>query len=193
MIANPFLLALLFSALTLLITLILPRNYWLVRQRGLEQEKALVLSQAEEKQSNMLKAETELRRTREAWTATQLQLSQTQTEKLNLENRLTEQKAELTDLHTQLYNKFEVMANQILDTKTDKFTKVNEEKMKALLEPLGKDIEAFQKKVEEESKERFSLANEVKKLVLKNDEMSEVAINLTKALKGESKTQGNWG
>lgn len=193
MIANPFLLALLFSALTLLITLILTRNYWLVRQRGLEQEKALVLSQAEEKQSNMLKAETELRRTREAWTATQLQLSQTQTEKLNLENRLTEQKAELTDLHTQLYNKFEVMANQILDTKTEKFTKVNEEKMKALLEPLGKDIEAFQKKVEEESKERFSLANEVKKLVLKNDEMSEVAITLTKALKGESKTQGNWG
>ena len=75
----------------------------------------------------------------------------------------------------------------------EKFTKLNEEKVKALLEPLGKEIIAFQKKVDDESKERFSLANEVKKLVLKNDAMSEVAINLTKALKGESKTQGNWG
>jgi DNA recombination protein RmuC len=106
---------------------------------------------------------------------------------------LNDQKKELTDLHTQLYNKFEVMANQILDSKSDKFTKMNEEKIKALIEPLGKDIEAFKKSVQDESKERFSLANEVQKLVLKNDEMSEVAINLTKALKGESKTQGNWG
>ena len=189
----PFLFAVLCSILTLLITLLLSRNYWHVKLHGLEQEKDSALSKAEDKQSEMLKVDSELRLTREAWTKTQLLLTQTETEKQNLQNKLNEQKTELTDLHTQLYDKFEVMANQILDTKTDKFTKVNEQKMKALLEPLGKDIEAFQKKVDEESKERFSLANEVKKLVLKNDEMSEVAINLTKALKGESKTQGNWG
>jgi DNA recombination protein RmuC len=192
-IASPFLIALLCSALTLLITLLLARNYWLAKQRSLESEKAIAQHQREELKLQALTSESELKRTREEWTSTQIKLTQVETEKTNLEIRLNDQKKELTDLHTQLYNKFEVMANQILDSKSDKFTKMNEEKIKALIEPLGKDIEAFKKSVQDESKERFSLANEVQKLVLKNDEMSEVAINLTKALKGESKTQGNWG
>ena len=112
-------------------------------------------------------------------------------------NALTEkqesQKKELETLNETMQNKFEVIANQILDNKTEKFTKLNETNIKALIEPLGKDIKEFKEKVSEESKERFSLGEKVKDLMKLNDKMSEVAIGLTKALKGENKTQGNWG
>lgn len=92
---------------------------------------------------------------------------------------------------------FKNLANDILEQKGKAFTENNKENMESILKPLREKIQQFEKKVEEtydrESKERFSLAREIKNLQELNTRISEDAINLTNALKGESKTQGNWG
>ncbi len=114
-----------------------------------------------------------------------------------LKEKLETQKNEMETLRKQFNLEFENIAEKILDEKTHKFTKINQENMDILLKPLGENIESFKKKVEEvyitEAKERFSLGEEVKKLKELNTKLSEEAVNLTNALKGSSKTQGDWG
>ncbi|MFA7141654.1 MAG: DNA recombination protein RmuC, partial [Proteiniphilum sp.] len=79
----------------------------------------------------------------------------------------------------------------------EKFTRQNRENIDIILKPLGENIDQFRRKVEEvyvtEAKERFSLGEEVKKLRELNDRLSTEAVNLTNALKGNSKIQGDWG
>jgi DNA recombination protein RmuC len=114
-----------------------------------------------------------------------------------LEEKLNTQKEELDELGKKLRTEFENIANNILETKTEKFTELNKKNLSDILEPLGNNIREFKTKVEEvydkESKERFSLAEKVKELSQLNKVISEEAHNLTKALKGEAKTQGRWG
>lgn len=111
--------------------------------------------------------------------------------------KLETQKTEMEELRKQFNMEFENIASKILDEKSEKFTKLNRENLDTILKPLGENIESFRKKVEEvyvtESKERFSLGQEVKNLRELNDRLSTEANNLTKALKGNAKTQGNWG
>lgn len=114
-----------------------------------------------------------------------------------LQDKLQTQKSEIESLQKQLTVEFENIANKILDEKTAKFTKVNHETLDTILKPLGENLENFKKKVEEvynqESKERFSLGKELERLVQLNQKVSEEANNLTNALKGNSKIQGDWG
>lgn len=114
-----------------------------------------------------------------------------------LNEKLQTQKEEIEALGKKFNTEFENIANKILDTKTEKFTELNKTNLKTILEPLGKNITEFKTKVEEvydkESKERFSLGEKVKELAQLNKVISEEAHNLTKALKGEAKTQGRWG
>jgi DNA recombination protein RmuC len=114
-----------------------------------------------------------------------------------LNEKLQTQKEEMEALGKKFNTEFENIANKILDTKSEKFTELNKTNLKTLLEPLGKNITEFKTKVEEvydkESKERFSLGERVKELTQLNQVISEDARNLTKALKGEAKTQGRWG
>ncbi len=114
-----------------------------------------------------------------------------------LNDKLQKQKEEMEALGKKFNVEFENIANRILETKTDKFTKLNSDNLRLILDPLGKNIDEFKKQVDEvykaESKERFSLGNEVKRLAVLNQTISEEARNLTKALKGEAKTQGRWG
>jgi DNA recombination protein RmuC len=115
----------------------------------------------------------------------------------NLAQRLDEQKLELEQMHTKLSKDFELLANKILEEKSSKFTLQNKENLDTILNPLNEKIKEFQKRVEEtydrESKQRFSLEKEIKSLYELNMQMSKEANNLTQALKGQSKTQGNWG
>lgn len=108
-----------------------------------------------------------------------------------------EQKAELNRQKEDLTVQFENLANKILDDKSRKFTEQNRTNLDALLKPLGEKIKDFEKKVEEtydkESKQRFSLETEIGKLRDLNTRIGQDAINLTNALKGQTKTQGNWG
>lgn len=113
------------------------------------------------------------------------------------EQRLAAQKEEAEALHRQMNAEFENLSNRIFQSKTEDFTKLNAEHLNNLLRPLDEKIKDFKEKVEQvystEAKERFSLGERIKELVELNNRLSEDANNLTRALKGDSKMQGNWG
>lgn len=92
---------------------------------------------------------------------------------------------------------FENIANKIFDDKSKKLIDNNKESLSTVLNPLQDKIRQFEKRVEDtydkESKERFSLAREIKQLQEMNMQISEDAVNLTNALKGDNKAQGSWG
>lgn len=117
--------------------------------------------------------------------------------KESLDEKLSSQKQEIADIRKTFSVEFENMANKILEEKTEKFTSVNQLNLTNILKPLGENIANFKKKVEDvydkESKERFSLGEKIKDLESLNNKLSQEAQNLTTALKGDSKTQGNWG
>ncbi len=103
----------------------------------------------------------------------------------------------LKDAEEQLSNRFQTLANQILDEKSKKFTDQNQANLNQLLEPLKTKITEFQNKVHDvyvkEGNDRAALAGQVKELMALNSQLSQDAHNLTSALKGQAKAQGNWG
>lgn len=114
-----------------------------------------------------------------------------------LVEKLNTQKDEISELHKRFNLEFENIASKILEEKTEKFTDINRVNLDLILKPFGENIESFRKKVEDvyfnESRERFSLGQELKKLREMNDRLSNEANSLTMALKGNSKVQGDWG
>jgi DNA recombination protein RmuC len=110
---------------------------------------------------------------------------------------LETQQTEIEKIREQSKIEFKNIANEILQNHSENFTKTNKENISKILEPLGTEIIEFKKKVEEtydkESKERFALDKSVKDLIEQTDKISEDANNLTSALKGQSKKQGDWG
>ena len=114
-----------------------------------------------------------------------------------LDDKLKKQEKDIEELGTKFNQEFELIANKILEEKTKKFTNTNKENIETILKPLGENLDKFKKQVEEvydkESKERFSLGEKVKELADLNQIISKEARDLTKALKGEAKTQGRWG
>jgi DNA recombination protein RmuC len=123
--------------------------------------------------------------------------SQISAQNENLHHLLNIQKEEITKMQELAKNEFQNLANKILEEKTEKFTLLNQNNLKNILEPFQEKIQELRNKVSEtydkESKERFSLGEKVKELAELNQQISEEAKKLTRALKGESKTQGNWG
>ena len=115
----------------------------------------------------------------------------------NLLDRTKEQKEELNHLQEKFTKEFENLANKILEEKTQKFTEQNKENLKNILSPLQDKILHFEKKVEDTHKESIdyhaALRQQIVSLSEMNAQMSKETINLTKALKGDSKMQGNWG
>ena len=96
-----------------------------------------------------------------------------------------------------LGTEFKNVANEILEDKSRRFTEQNQINLGALLKPLGDQISEFKQKVEQtydlESQQRVSLRDEIERLRGLNERMDQDAVNLTNALKGQSKTLGNWG
>jgi DNA recombination protein RmuC len=115
----------------------------------------------------------------------------------SLQKSLETQKEEITKIQEEAKLQFKNLANEILEEKTEKFTTLNQNNLKTILEPFQEKIADLKNRVneayEKENKERFSLAEKVKELAELNQQISEDAKKLTRALKGESKTQGNWG
>ncbi len=115
----------------------------------------------------------------------------------NLLDRTKEQKEEINKLQEKFSKEFENLANKILEEKTQKFTEQNKENLKNILSPLQDKILHFEKKVEDTHKESIdyhaALRQQIVSLSEMNAQMSKETINLTKALKGDSKMQGNWG
>ncbi len=119
------------------------------------------------------------------------------TERKNLEERLTCQKQELEELQKKFTTEFENIATKILKENTKEFTSSNQKNMSDIMGPIKEKLMSFEKKVEEtydrELRDKISLKEEVKKLYELNSKISDEANNLTKALKGDVKKQGNWG
>ena len=115
----------------------------------------------------------------------------------NLLERNKEQKQEVNELQEKFSKEFENLANKILEEKTQKFTDQNKENLKNILSPLQDKILHFEKKVEDTHKESIDYHAALRQQILglreMNAQMSKETINLTKALKGDSKMQGNWG
>ncbi|PCJ28621.1 MAG: DNA recombination protein RmuC [SAR86 cluster bacterium] len=153
-----------------------------------ELHKTLEALEKAQTDNDALKNEVQLHREQKASLATSLDLERKQfEEKLTL---LDESKEQLTIA-------FKNIANEIFEDKSKKFVANNKESLATVLNPLQDKIQQFEKRVEEtydkESKERFSLAKEIKNLQELNSKISEDAVNLTNALKGDNKAQGSWG
>ncbi len=115
----------------------------------------------------------------------------------NLKEKLDSQKAELEDIQKKFTTEFENIAHKILKNNSQEFTQVNQKNINEILNPLKDKIQLFEKKVEDTYqkgiKDQTDLKAEIKKLYDLNSRISQEANNLTKALKSDSKKQGNWG
>lgn len=131
---------------------------------------------------------------KEALIATKTRLA---TELKSSENEMQKNKEELNSIQEKFTKEFENLANKILDEKSTKFTEQNKLNISSILNPLKEKIEGFEKKVSESQKESVGMHSALKEQLntLKdlNMQMSKEAVNLTKALKGDSKAQGDWG
>ena len=125
------------------------------------------------------------------------ELTRKNSEYENLAIRNKEQKEEVNKLQEKFSLEFENLANKILEEKSNRFTEQNKENIKNILSPLQERITTFEKKVEETHKENIithaSLKQQIVGLKDLNTQMSKETLNLTRALKGDNKVQGNWG
>jgi len=125
------------------------------------------------------------------------QITRNEADLENLKQKLDEQKEEVEQLQEKFTKEFENLANKILDEKSLKFTEQNQKNIKHILNPLQEKILLFEKKVEESQKENISIHSALREQLLnlqnQNLKITKEAENLTKALKGDSKMQGNWG
>lgn len=138
-------------------------------------------------------------------------LNEMREQKSNLEGELREQEARhdqenkanaeklllLTQAEERLKQQFEHLANQLFESKTAKVDEQNKQSLEGLLSPLKEQLDGFKKQVNDsfgqEAKERHTLVHELKSLQRLNEQMTREAVNLTQALKGDNKQQGNWG
>ncbi|MDN3672221.1 DNA recombination protein RmuC [Flavobacterium branchiarum] len=148
-----------------------------------------------EKQLQVSNSDKEIIRTEKDSLA--IQLSKKEVDFENLWERHKEQKSEVEQIQEKFAKEFENLANKILEEKSTKFTAQNNENMKNILLPLQDKIIGFEKKVEDTHKESIdyhaALRQQIIGLSEMNAQMSKETLNLTKALKGDSKMQGNWG
>ena len=150
-----------------------------------------------QKESEVASLKTVLERGQAERDVLNMKLVQAIAENKSLVENQAVQAASLEKLNEKFNLEFENIANKIFESKTQKFTDLNRSNLKEILDPLGQNIDAFKKQVDDvynnESKQRFSLGERVKELSSLNELLRAEAKNLTNALKGESKTQGRWG
>ena len=185
--------------LILPITLVLASRWHASRLQLVEQKERLSARESELEQLNgrLLEARTEAQQLQASLNETSEALTSLKTES-GLDKKHFEDKLKLvSESREQLSHQFKALANEIFDNKTRQFKEQSSESLTTILAPLQQRIREFEKKVEDtydrESKERFSLAREIRSLQELNDRISKDAVNLTNALKGDNKIQGNWG
>ena len=148
-----------------------------------------------EKQVSKTELERETIRKEKDFLSTELATRNSEFESLARKN--AEQKKEVEQLQERFSKEFENLANRIFDQKSEKFTLLNKENIQNLLDPLGEKIKSFEQKVEKNNTDfiqrHAQLGEQLQHLNTQNLKISEEAINLTKALKGDNKMQGNWG
>ena len=157
-------------------------------------------AKAEERADN-LKAEAdklqkELESEREKLTEAMKSLESSRSYLRAQQEKIDEQKAEIRNNQEKFNKDFELIASRILDEKTKKFTEENRTNLDIILNPFKENIKAFEEKVEKvykaESDERNVLKGHINQLIEQSNLMNLETQNLTKALKGDNKKQGNW-
>ncbi len=151
----------------------------------------------EEQQKINLEQSTEIRGLQDEKNNLIAVKSQLSEQNKSLQILLDSQKEEIAKIQEEAKLQFENLANKILEKNSLKFSEQNQQNLKTILEPFQEKIVELKNKVNEtydkEAKERFSLGEKVKELAQLNQQISDDAKKLTRALKGEAKTQGNWG
>lgn len=144
-----------------------------------------------------LKLEDELNDLRERFNSEQSKLIKSEAMANSLREKLEEQQKNLSELQQKFTLEFSLIANKILDEKSAKFTAQNQSNLDSILNPLKANIKSFEEKVDKvyqnEAAERSQLKGVISQLMDQSKQIQNDANNLTKALKGDSKKQGNWG
>jgi DNA recombination protein RmuC len=157
----------------------------------IEQEKIKTL------QAQLTDAKRELENERAKVSEATSSLATTEADYRNLQEKLNDQKKDLESVQEKFTEQFKNLANDILEEKSKKFTEQNKTSIFELLKPLGEKITEFEKKVEDTHKDSISrnsaLREQLENLQKLNLQMTREAENLTRALKGDTKTQGAWG
>lgn len=194
-------LVLLFSIIFLLIGIYIGKK---INDSSINSEKILLnekikvlhagLSKSEELKEKELFEKEKIKKEREQLL---LELARKDADYENLMHKNKEQKLEIEEIQDNFRKEFEIIASKILEQKTEKFTEQNRHNIKTLLDPLQEKISVFEKRVEESQKENIGIYSSLKEqlhyLQNQNLRISQEAENLTKALKGDTKIQGNWG
>ncbi|TRW23344.1 DNA recombination protein RmuC [Flavobacterium zepuense] len=163
----------------------------------IEQLKAQAENEKQALQNQYVRLQQERDGLRTAKDALSIQLTKKETDFENLWERMKEQRQETDELREKFTKEFENLANKILEEKSVKFTEQNRENLKIILSPLHEKIQLFEKKVEDTHKESIDYHAALRQQILglreMNENMSRETLNLTRALKGDTKMQGNWG
>lgn len=202
----------LFVILAFIVLFLLAMLVWLLKAHHAEREQTrVVLSQKNEAETRMLLSEQvaegwQQRAAEESSKNQQLtqqlqellaQISALKAEKNFLQEKLEKQIQQTEELQKRLTVEFENIANRVMKQRTEEFNATNQRSLGELLNPLKEKITEFEQTVqntyEKELREKLSLGEELKKLTEMNRQMSQDATNLTNALKGDAKKQGNWG
>jgi DNA recombination protein RmuC len=168
------------------------------KQKSTLEERVALLQQSKDMvEDNYIELQKELKNNQQEKERLLTINTRQESENKNLQLKLDEHKSEVEKLQEKFTNDFEVLANKILEEKSNKFTAQNSENIKNILHPLQEKIKVFEYKVDQTHKESIdyhaALRTQIMGLKEMNLQMSKETINLTKALKGDSKTQGNWG
>jgi DNA recombination protein RmuC len=168
------------------------------KEKSTLEERTILLQQSKEIiENNFIESQKELKNNQQEKEKLISEKSTLVSELKSLDAKLTENKGEVEKLNEKFTKEFENLANKILDEKSLKFTTQNQENIKNILNPLQEKIKGFEDKVEKTHKESIdyhaALRQQILGLKELNQQMSKETLNLTKALKGDNKIQGNWG
>ena len=199
-----FIIALIFSLIGFLIGKLLSKLTFEKEKTSIEKEKstleerAALLQQSKDMvEDNFIELQKEIKKQQlEKENLITLNTRQ-DSENKNLQLKLAEHKNEVEQLQDKFSKEFENLANKILEEKSTKFTLQNKENLQVILNPLQEKIKFFEDKVDKTHKESIdyhaALRQQILGLKELNQQMSKETLNLTKALKGDNKMQGNWG
>lgn len=174
------------------------------QRRTGEHAAALATARAEHAENNAATAETRradtearLETARSELAEARETLARVQAEQAKTVEAMTTRIEELKAAREDFRKDFEALAHRIFQEKSDRFSRQSSEQITQLLKPMREQLGEFRKQVSEaygnEARERAVLKNEIDRLAKLNERIGEDALNLTRALKGETKTQGNWG
>lgn len=167
------------------------------RLQQAEMAQTMLQAQVQEKQSEIQQTRDQWRKEFNQVLSLQTELTKTETDLYHLKQKLSDQKVEMETLRTSFLQQFSHVSNQVLVHNAEHFKKASAENLETILNPLKERIKEFEAKVdttyEKNLREQVALKEQIGMLAALNQQMSQDAINLTRALKGEKKTQGNWG